>query len=122
MYLKVHILKVHIGLKTRSPPLFHSEFLHSNLFAVMILDIIPKTFSDISQRRPTGLLAWNLLPFKMAIITLSAVGGLTRFGLFVMNLAHRRTRVYILRLRKREQLLPRNVSDISQKCPVILLT
>jgi hypothetical protein len=75
-------LKLTIGLKTCSFPLFPSEILHLNLRVIIIL---PKNISDISQMRPVRLLTLNPLPLIMAIITLSAVSGSTRIGLFVMK-------------------------------------
>ena len=75
-------MKFAIGLKTHSPLLFHYEFLHFNL---MVINFIPKNISDISQKRPIGLLTLNSLPFIMAIITLSAVSGSTGIGSFVMK-------------------------------------
>jgi hypothetical protein len=71
-----------IGSKTCSPPLFHSEILHLIFWVIIIL---LKNISDISQKCPIRLLTLNPLPFFMALITLSAVSGSTRFGLFVME-------------------------------------
>jgi hypothetical protein len=74
-----------IGLKTCSLPLFHSKFLH---FDLGVIHILPKNISDISQKRPIALLTLNLLPFVpfiLTMITLSAVSGSTRIGLFVMK-------------------------------------
>ena len=99
-----------IGLKTCSLPLFHSEFLHFDLKAINL--IFTKNISDISQKRPIGLLTLDFLPFVMAISTLTTVSGSTRFGLFVMKPNTQRlesmsptslSRVYTPRLRKREQ-------------------
>jgi hypothetical protein len=63
--------------------LFHFEFLRSDLIGGVIL-VLQKNISDISQKRPIRLPALNLLPFIMAGVTLSAVSGSTRIGLFVM--------------------------------------
>jgi len=75
-------LKLTIGLKTCSFPLFHSEFLHLNFGAKNF--IVSKNISDISQKRPIRLLTLNLLPLSMVLI-LSAVSGSTRIGLFVIK-------------------------------------
>jgi hypothetical protein len=72
-----------IGLKTCSLPLSHSEFLHLNLRLVDL--ILPKNISDMSQKCPIRLLALNLLPLIMSMITLSAVNRSTRIGLFVIK-------------------------------------
>jgi hypothetical protein len=74
-------LKFPIGLKTCSPPLFHSEFLH---FEFGVIDVIPKNISDISQKRPIGLLTLNHLPL-IIVVTFSALSGSTRIGLFEMK-------------------------------------
>jgi hypothetical protein len=71
-----------IGLKTCSPPLFHSEFFHSEVGVLNL--IVPKNITDMSQKRPIRLVTLNILPFIM-VITLSAVSESTRIGLFVMK-------------------------------------
>jgi hypothetical protein len=70
-----------MGLKTCSPPLFYSGILHFNL---LVITIIPKSISDISQKRAIRLLTLKLLPLIM-VLTLSAVSGSTRIGLFVIK-------------------------------------
>ena len=85
-------------LKTCSLPLFHSEFLHLNFGAKNF--IVSKNISDISQKRPIRLLTLNILPLITIIlknltlstfntgsvfITLSAVSGSMRIGLFAMK-------------------------------------
>jgi hypothetical protein len=72
-----------IGLKICSLPLFHSEFLHLILWVMN--NFFPNNISDISQKRPIGLLTLNLLPFKIAKGAICAVSGSTRNGLFVMK-------------------------------------
>jgi hypothetical protein len=75
-------MKFAIGLKTRLPLSLHYEFLHFNL---MVINLNPKNISDISQKRPIRLPTLNLLPFIVAIITLSAVSGSTGIGSFAMK-------------------------------------
>ena len=79
-------LKFSIGSKTCSPPLFHSKFLH---FCSLVINFIPKNISDISQKCPIRRLTLNLLPFVpfpiMPMISIYAVSGSTRFGLFAMK-------------------------------------
>ena len=76
-------MKLTIGSKTCSLPLFYSEFLHLNLRSMTI--IFPKYTSDMSQKCPIRLLTLNLLPFIIPTITLSATSVSTRIGLFVMG-------------------------------------
>ena len=72
-----------IGSKKCSLPLFHSEILHSTSGVVNL--ILPKNISDVSQKRPIGLLILNILSIIMAIVTFSAISGSMRIGLFVVK-------------------------------------